>query len=740
MIPQAVYILFGFAYTVAVAAALGKLLLRGLRLRFFREEEHVLAFLTGAPLLSTLVFLLCTAGLARKGVFLAVGAVILTVAWRRGAHRPQGDPLPPLDPFWRRLFLLLFAAFALLYWSNSMAPEISPDGTSYHLGLVARYLREHGFRRLTTNMYANLSQGVEMLFLFAFAFGRHSAAAMVHFAFLLALPLAMVCYGRRFQAAPAGACGALLVFLSPVVGVDGISAYIDVAVAALAFTLFYFLQVWDAERADGLWIPIGLVAGFGYAAKYTAVLGVPYALGFLLWKLRRKRALLLRAAATVAACAFLMMLPWLAKNWLWVHNPVSPFFNAYFPNRYVTPGFEGEYVAYLRNYGLKSRWQIPAQITIGGTLSGVFGPVFLLAPLALVALRWPMGRQLLLAALIFGIPYAQNIGTRFLIPAAPFIAIALAMVFLGLGRAGRYAGVALVVIHAVLSWPDVLALYTGPTTWRLVKVTWREALRIKPEEGFLRSNLPSYGIARLIERNVPPEGAVLTFSPVPEAYTSRNVLVGYQSASNRVLQDILWTPLTSDFAPTWLLRFRFPGQSLRRMRVVQTARGGPDYWSISEMRVYADGKEYPRAASWRLRAHPNPWYVQLAFDNSAVTRWSSQQTLFPGMFIEADFGASLPVDEVRLACAHDQYKVRLRLEGQTAAGQWKTLAAKPEESEAPPLSGMRRAAIEEVKARGVGYLVVSDADYYAADFRANFAQWGILEIAESNGYRLYRLL
>src|SRR5690242_13316350 len=214
--PQALYILFGAVFTVAVAAATGKLLLRGLRLRFYREEEHLLAFLCGAPLLSGLVFAACAAGLARKGTFLIAGAAILAFAFWNGAHRPAGEPLPPLDRFWRRLFAAIYGIYAVLYFFNAMAPEISPDGVTYHLGLVYRYLLHHGFYRITTNMYANLSEGVEMLFLFAFAFGRHSAAALVHCAFLLALPLLMVCYARRFGIAAAGVCGALFVFVSPV--------------------------------------------------------------------------------------------------------------------------------------------------------------------------------------------------------------------------------------------------------------------------------------------------------------------------------------------------------------------------------------------------------------------------------------------------------------------------------------------------------------------------------------------
>ena len=365
--------------------------------------------------------------MARKGVFLVCGTALLALAWRRGAHRFSPDCLPPLDPFWRKFFLFLFTAFGILYLANSMAPEISPDGSAYHLGLVARYVREHGFHRITTNMYANLSQGVEMLFVVAFSIGRHSAAAMVHFAFLLALPLLIVAYGLRSGFPVAAVCAALFVYISPVVGIDGISGYIDVAVACVAFALFYLLQIWAAERDPGLVVPIGLLAGFGYASKYTAVLAVPYALGFLAWKQQRKRAPLLRPVLVAGLCAGAVMLPWIAKNWIWLGNPFSPFLNAVFPNPYVTVGFEHEYSQMMRIYTLHSRWEIPLQVTVRGALSGLLGPLFLLAPVALAALRRRTGRQVLLGALVFGLPYLGNIGTRFLIPPLPFLAVAIAM-------------------------------------------------------------------------------------------------------------------------------------------------------------------------------------------------------------------------------------------------------------------------------------------------------------------------
>ena len=351
---------------------------------------------------------------------------------------PRGKASPPHKAM-RILWGIFFGMYVVLYLSNAMAPEASPDGAGYHLGLVARYLREHGFVRITDNLYAAMPAGVEMLFLFAFAFGRHSAAALVHFAFLVALVWQVFSYGRRSGFPVAGACAALLVFASPVVGIDGTSAYNDVAVAAIAFTLFYLLQIWDEDRTWRLAAAIGLVAGFAFAAKYTAWPAVVYAAG-----LRASQ----RPQGRISGgwmCRRWRLRPWLLKNWIYFHNPVAPFFNRQFPNPFVMAGFEDTYRRLLAMYHLKSRWQIPMEVTTYGSLSGLLGPVFLLAPLGLIALRRREGRQLWLAALVFGANYFSNISARFLIPPLPFVALAM---MLALSAVPQLA-VAVAVLSAV---------------------------------------------------------------------------------------------------------------------------------------------------------------------------------------------------------------------------------------------------------------------------------------------------
>ncbi len=167
-------------------------------------------------------------------------------------------------------------------------------------------------------------------------------------------------------------------------------------------------------------------------------------------------------AVATLACVFI--LPWLIKNWLWMDNPVVPFANRLFPNPYVHVSFEDDYRLFQRLYTITSYWRIPYEVTVGGAvLCGFLGPLFLLIPIALLALRSRTGRQLLLAGGVFALPYLTNIGTRFLIPAAPFWAIAFALALANV----EMLLLALVLIHAVISWPNVAKRYCAPTAWLL---------------------------------------------------------------------------------------------------------------------------------------------------------------------------------------------------------------------------------------------------------------------------------
>lgn len=729
-------ILFAWIFTAAVCVALGYTLLSRTAPADLVQEAG-LCFVTGAALLNLLVFTLCALKVAYWFSFLVVGLVSVGVV---AFHRPRLllFRVPQNWPrFWKWITAGAGLLFGLLYLCHALGPEMSPDGSTYHLGLIGRYWRAHGFERITTNMYANLSQGVEMVYLFAYAFGRHPAAAMVHFTFLLATVLMMIHYSQRAGLGRAGIAGTLLFAASPVVGMDGTTAYNDVATAAVLFAVFYLIEVWRDNPSVRLLVPAGLLAGYAYAAKYTAFLAIPYAALAVFWELARRRQSWLRPLLLLSACATLMVLPWMIKNWIVVQNPVSPFFNRWFRNPYTHISFEDHYRWHMRNYpGLKSHWEIPLEVTVRGTvLCGLLGPVFLLAPLALLSLRDERGRRLLFATAVFGATYLANIGTRFLIPPLPFLALAMA---LALAR-WRWALEVTTVAHLVLSWPSAMPLYCDPHAWRLHKIAWKEALRIRSTEETLWSQFPDYRVARLVEEKVPAGERVLTFNPIPEAYTTREVLVVYQSALGEVLGDMLWTPLIPDAQPTRQIEFHFSPVRAQAVRVVQTASSSPNHWSVAEFRVYRGGVEIRRSSAWQIRAWPNPWDVQRAFDNSPVTRWRSWEPLFPGMYIEVRFGRPQELDAVVLESANDQPDVRLQLEVDAGDGHFRPLAAQPVNKQVPPPKWLRRWATAELRRAGVGYFVVYPGEFGRDDYQKNRRAWGITMLGEASGVRLYRI-
>ena len=90
-------------------------------------------------------------------------------------------------------------------------------------------------------------------------------------------------------------------------GIDGTSAYNDIATACITFTVFYLTQIWASDKSNsGLLAPVGMVAGFGYATKYTAFLAVPYALCVVAWVSIRGDAPVVKPLLVVAASSALL--------------------------------------------------------------------------------------------------------------------------------------------------------------------------------------------------------------------------------------------------------------------------------------------------------------------------------------------------------------------------------------------------------------------------------------------------
>jgi hypothetical protein len=725
--------ILGALFTVTASYMAGMLVIKGLRISLTRQAQLPLAFVLGASCLQLVIFGILALKICSWIVLVSVLAAIVAAAIHRDAWQLRGPSVPPLGAVLKIGFASIFSVYTVLYFLHAWSPEASPDGSGYHLGFVARYLRAGGFEKITTNMYAGLSAGVDLLYVPAFAIGAHSAAALVHFSFTVALAIMIFTYGRRIGKPWAGALASLLVYLSPVVGIDGSSAYNDVAVAAIAFSVFYWLQLWDKGQEERLLIPIGLLAGYCYAAKYTAFVMVPYAVGYVAWRSRKMRPVLI-----VAGCAILMIAPWMTKDWIYLENPIAPFGNAMFRNPNMHVSVEKEWSTQLRSYGIPNRWTLPIEITVRGEkTNGMIGPIFWAAPLALLALRTRDGRRLLVPAFLLLVVYFGNIGARFLIPCLPFLSLAMALALPD--AAPLLAAVA--IFNAIVSWPPVISRYAAPYCWHIEGFEIKEALRVVSQDRYLRERNAGYGIARMVEENVPAGSPVMSTNGISDAYTSHEILVPFQAAFNENLYDIFSMGANPTLQLTRVRTLRFRPSAMRGIRIVQTGvAAGGEFWSVHELRFLRNDIELARSVNWHAYAFPNPWEVQLAFDNSPVTRWRSWEAASPGMYIAVDFGRVETVDEVQIETSSDTRKMTFEVDLLDEKRQWVRIPATITDSEAVPSASTRRAATLKLHEYGVDYLVVWDADPVGKEIHENPISWGVAEIAQGYGARLYKII
>jgi hypothetical protein len=278
-----------------------------------------------------------------------------------------------------------------------------------------------------------------------------------------------------------------------------------------------------------------------------------------------------------------------------------------------------------------------------------------------------------------------------------------------------------------------------------VRFPYKAALRITPQDDFMRENSYGYGIARMIEAKVPSGEPVLTMTGVPDSYTTHEILVGFQSAATQALVDTVNMGWNDMLQPTMARVFQFPERKARRKRVVQTAQAQhPEQWNVHELRFYDRGRELTRRLDWRLQAWPNPWEVQLAFDNSPATRWRSGEVAGPGMYLDADFGQEESVDEVRLITSSDFIQIRLQLESMNTstnpAGAWEKIAENPRQVSLAVPQNIRRMATYEMQARGIRYLMIYDSNYGSEDFAEDPQAWGLKLIGRGDDARLYQTI
>ena len=722
-------ILFGAFFTLAVAWMLGNICLRRL------PVPAAIALAVGAAAESSVVFLLLVCGVGNRVSFIILGAVCLALFWRlgRGAARLADPAQARADRVSIYLAGAALAFYGALYLVNALAPELEPDARMYHLGLTSEYVRLGGFPS-RVGFYEMLPQGLEMLFVPAFAFGRHSAARLVHCAFLLATVPLMWRIGRRLGLPEAAAlAAAALYFCAPIAGITGTSAYTDAGGVFFTLSTFYLLLVWRDARDTRYLAVAGITAGFCYAIKFPGGLVAVLALVFVA---AVERGISVRRLALLAGAALAVAAPWILRDAIMTGNPVAPLFNGIFPNPYFHLSTERDLAASLGSLWGVPPWRVPYELIVGGIFGGMIGPVFFALPLGLLALRKPAGRLCWLAAALLALPWFWNTGARFLMPALPFLALVLAMALvMALPRPVLWASVA---VQAVACWPQVFALYHPGYAWRLERIPWRAALRIQSERDYLESVLPAYGVARLVQDNTKPGSRIFSLISVPEAYTDREVLEFWHSAQAEQLLDTLRVAAQND--PVYDVRADWDPRPLGGVRI-RVPRASPVEWQIHEITLYSG--EYPVSAGpeWELRAWPNEWELPLAFDGNPATRWRTWEPIQAGMYVEVDFDRALTLSGAVMTSPTAAYGLPFEFYGREGDG-WHLLTSRPVVTE-KHLGDVRMAATKAVQRAGFGYILAYNSNEgngaLSAAMVGHEMEWGLEKTAQIGPAVLFRI-
>lgn len=718
-------VLFGGCATVLVACLLGRIVLgqaRGLRGELSESEGWLLSFALGAALLGSVVFVLCAAGLIYDASvwIVGVGVALAWARWGRWTWEPRSEESGPEDRSWLWLLGAPAAVYGALYAVHTLSPEVAYDAVGYHLGLVQRYYRNHGFVAIPTNMYAQLSQGAEMLYLFAYSLGRESAAKLVHFSFLVSGTGLLIAISRRYRAGLAGVFAAVIYFTCPVVIPDAASTYNDCALAFYMLAVFSTAGIWWHLRDRQLLWLLGALIGFCFAVKFTGVVALAAAAAVAIGIATRTRSTraVIRGVAVIGVAAAIIGLPWLAKNATFVGNPLAPFFNDWFPNPHFTVEFETEYREAMKTYAPQGQGRLeqllsaPLDLVRGERYKGSIGWIFLLAPLSLLAWRKPLARAALAAALVCALPWLSNAGARFLLPSLPFVALAMGLALERLSMRPRVACVtALLIAQCVTSWPPIREYWYHEDVWTVVGFPWRAALGLEHPKWHLARKLKYFLLADYLNKMDPRNVRVLTFCEVPEAYCRAELLVPYKSLENRDLAQALVNPFQADRRPTRSLRAVLPGRPVRGIRLETDRTDARRSLIVSEIRLFSSGETMPFDQSWDVSVQPHPWHAGRLFDEDPFTAWNSREPATPRMAIEVRFREPRLVDSLEVV--HPQASAlsssELVVRGQSESGAWSSLDAESVEPRqlAVSIDAARKSAADMLRRHGITHVVLN---------------------------------
>lgn len=249
---QVAYSTLGALAVFVLAYALGRILVKWSRLGLNGAARLSVELLTGTSLLSLLVLLLGSFGLARRSVFLALpglAAALLIVDRRKPRTRPFA---------WApRLFIGFGLLFAVQYGLPALAPPVETGAVAWRLPRLQRMAEQAGWPLHTPVSWS--PDAAEAVQLIAFSIGKHSGANAVQVIFVALGCFTILAYATQFLNVRTGLLAAALFAASPVTQTFGATTSPCVILAAFLIGGWYLARLSLLTGSPRIALLLGLV-------------------------------------------------------------------------------------------------------------------------------------------------------------------------------------------------------------------------------------------------------------------------------------------------------------------------------------------------------------------------------------------------------------------------------------------------------------------------------------------------
>jgi len=329
----------------------------------------------------------------------------------------------------------------------ALSPITYYDSLVYHFAIPGAYVRAGHWISLKELIYPAFPQNLEMLWTFSLLIGNDTVANFISLTLALLTVSAVGAYAMRFFSRQESRLAVLLLAAMPAFLLLSSGGYVDCGLTLFTFLAFYALSLWWETEQTGVLALSGILGGLAMGIKYTAA--IPFIAGalLLLWHGRRRPAHVVTNVLLYIGIGFLVVSPWLVKNFVYVGNPVFPFFYKW-GNPKLNPWVQDAAAGYFRGLAeykpaswatiLRLPWDIAVRsIRFGGGMDilGDYGwaPFVLLIPCLLFCRKLPrMARLLAAYSVLFFIPWAVSRPVlRFLLPLAPVLCLLSAVAWTG---------------------------------------------------------------------------------------------------------------------------------------------------------------------------------------------------------------------------------------------------------------------------------------------------------------------